>query len=38
MYSSMESIGFSTYFNDLVNYFYEDERLVDNLGKGWGSM
>lgn len=32
MYSSMETIGFSTYFNDVVNYFYEDEKLVEQLG------
>lgn len=36
MYSSMESIGFSTYFNDLVNYFYEDERLVEQFGERLG--
>ncbi|GEM_PF-76957 len=36
MYSSMESIGFSTYFNDVVNYFYEDERLVAQFGKKLG--
>ena len=36
MYSSMETIGFSTYFNDVVNYFYEDEKLVAHLGKKLG--
>lgn len=36
MYSSMETIGFSTYFNDVVNYFYEDEKLVAQLGEQLG--
>lgn len=36
MYSSMESIGFSTYFNDMVNYFYEDEKLVAEFGRRLG--
>ena len=36
MYSSMETIGFSTYFNDVVNYFYEDERLVVQFGQKLG--
>lgn len=36
MYSNMESIGFSTYFNDVVNYFYEDKKLVAQLGETLG--
>lgn len=36
MHSRMESIGFSTYFNDVINHFYEDERLVDKFGETLG--
>lgn len=36
MHSRMESIGFSTYFNDVINRFYEDEKLVATFGRTLG--
>lgn len=36
MYSSMTEIQFTTYFNDILTRFYEDERDVQRLGQTLG--